>query len=272
MNNKITDNNIINIIIKLVVAMVPFIIFGLVYDSMRYYPNYLFNTIDTKGVYELEKSLFGINTAAGLLTPNEYFNLNNCAIGDLLSGIFYLLWVPLPVIYAIYLFFSGQRELSFRFASAFLFVNLIGFAGYYIYPASPPWYVMQYGFEPILNTPGNVGGFDRFDELIGFNIFHNIYCKNANVFAAIPSLHSAYNPIALFYALFLARKNYFWITGLGIVSVGIWWAAVYSCHHYIIDVTLGVLCVIIGLAVWEGIIMRIKSVKNLYKYIGNWIS
>lgn len=256
---------------KLVVAMVPFILFGLIYDSMRYYPNYLFNTIDTEGVYNLEKELFGISTSAGVLTPNEYFNIHNCLIGDLLSGIFYLLWVPLPVCYAIYLFFSKQRELCFRFASAFLFVNLIGFVGYYVYPASPPWYVMQYGFEPILNTPGNVGGFERFDSLIGFDIFHRIYCKNANVFAAIPSLHSAYNPIALFYACFMARRNYKWILSLGIVSIGIWWAAVYSCHHYIIDVSLGILCVIIGISIWEGLIMRISAVKNFYKRIGNWL-
>lgn len=261
----------LNTFLKLVAVLSPFILFGLIYDSMRYYPNYLFNTIDTEGVYNLEKSLFGISTAAGVLTPNEYFNLNNCAVGDLLSGIFYLLWVPLPISYAIYLFFSGQRGLSFRFASAFLFVNLVGFAGYYIYPASPPWYVIQYGFDPILNTPGNVAGFERFDSLIGYDLFHGIYCKNANVFAAIPSLHSAYNPIALFYACCMARKSRAWITALGIVSVGIWWAAVYSCHHYIIDVTLGVVCVVLGIALWEGCIMRIPTVKSLYIKMENWL-
>lgn len=264
-------NKYIDPLLKLVVALSPFIVFGLVYDSMRYYPNYLFNSIDIEGVYNLEKDLFGISTNAGILTPNEYFNIHNCAIGDLLSGIFYLLWVPLPVIYGIYLFFTGQRELSFRFASAFLFVNLIGFAGYYIHPASPPWYVMQYGFEPIFDTPGNVGGFERFDSLVGINIFHSIYCKNANVFAAIPSLHSAYNPIALFYAIFMAKKSHGWTAILAIVSVGIWWAAVYSFHHYVIDVSLGVVCVIVGLTIWEGIIMRTGVVKKYYQKIGLWL-
>lgn len=264
-------NNTTKILIRFVVALIPFALFGIIYDSMRYYPNYLFNSIDTEGVYNMEKTLFGISTATGVFTPNEYFNIHNCAIGDLLSGIFYLLWVPLPILYGIYLFFSGQRTLSFRFACAFLFVNLVGFAGYYVYPASPPWYVLQYGFEPILNTPGNVGGFARFDELIGFDIFHNIYCKNANVFAAIPSLHSAYNPIALFYAAFLAKRNYGWIAILSIVSVGIWWAAVYSCHHYIIDVTLGVLCVVLGIALFEGLIMNIPAVRRLYNKIGVWM-
>jgi hypothetical protein len=82
----------------------------------------------------------------------------------------------------------------------FLLVNLIGFAGYYIHPAAPPWYAMNYGFEPILDTPGNVAGLGRFDELLGCSIFNSIYGRNANVFAAVPSLHAAYMVVALAYA------------------------------------------------------------------------
>mgnify|MGYP000674192654 CR=1 FL=1 len=48
---------------------------------------------------------------------------------------------------------------------------------------------MNYGFEPVLNTPGNVAGLGRFDELLGCSVFHSIYGRNANVFAAVPSLH-----------------------------------------------------------------------------------
>lgn len=263
--------SIIDIAARFVVAVIPFALFGIIYFSMKYYPNYLFNDIDTEGVYNLEKTLFGISTSAGVLTPNEFFNLNNCAVGDLLSGIFYLLWVPLPVAYCIYLFFSNQGELSFRFASAFLLVNLCGFVIYYIYPASPPWYVMKYGFEPILNTPGDVGGFERFDALLGIDIFHNIYGKNANVFAAIPSLHSAYNLVALLYA-FKAKKNYGWLTALSIVTIGIWWAAVYSCHHYIIDVTLGAMCAVVGFVIFEYIVMRLAVVNDFYHKVGEWMA
>ena len=53
-----------------------------------------------------------------------------------------------------------------RFSMVFLLVNLFGFAGYYIYPAAPPWYAMHSGFEPILDTPGNVAGLGRFAELL----------------------------------------------------------------------------------------------------------
>ena len=256
--------------VRFVVAMLPFALFGIIYFSMKYYPNYLFNDIDTEGVYNLEKKLFGISTAEGTLTPNEFFNLYNCAFCDILSGIFYLLWVPLPILYCLYLFFSGQENLSFRFASAFLLVNLIGFTMYYIYPASPPWYVLKHGFEPVLNTPGDVGGFERFDSLLNINLFHSIYGKNANVFAAIPSLHSAYNLVALLYA-FKAKRNYAWIAVLAIVTIGIWWAAVYSCHHYIIDVTLGALCAVLGVTLLESVLMRINVVHKFYNKIETWM-
>jgi len=240
---------------KLVMALLPFIIFGLLYDSMRYYPNYLFGDIDIRDIYEAEKDLFGISYGTELLTPNEWFTLHATPIADLLAGLFYLCWVPLPVAFGFYLFLSGRRDLAFRFSSAFLFVNLIGFIGYYIHPAAPPWYVEKFGFEPIFNTGGDTAGLGRFDALVGYPVFGSIYVNNSNVFAAVPSLHAAYCPIACFYAL-RTRQLPIWSTVLAIVSVGIWWTAVYSGHHYTIDVLLGIITAIIGIGLYEGWLIR----------------
>lgn len=66
---------------------------------------------------------------------------------------------------------------------------------------------MNYGFEPVLNTPGNVAGLGRFDELLGCSVFHSIYGRNANVFAAVPSLHAAYMVVAVAYAIMGRCKN-----------------------------------------------------------------
>lgn len=235
---------------RFIISFLPILLFALIYDSMRYYPNYLFGEIDTRGVYELEKQLFGFVADGVRVTPGEYFHVHHWAVTDILSGIFYLCWVPLPVFYGLWLYLTGHKDLCLRLTSCFLFVNLIGFAGYYIHPAAPPWYVMQHGFDPILNTPGDVAGFENFDRILGINLFHSIYCKNANVFAAIPSMHSAYCPVALYYALQL-KHNRPWQTILTVVSFGIWFSAVYSAHHYIIDVLLGILTAIIGIALFE---------------------
>ena len=62
---------------KLVVAFLPIILFVLIYDFMRVYPNYMVNTIDTKGLYDLEMQLFGFESTNGTLIPSEYFKINH---------------------------------------------------------------------------------------------------------------------------------------------------------------------------------------------------
>ena len=174
---------------KLAVALLPFAIFGISYDWMRICPNYEVNPIDVAGLYNLEKSLFGVMDNGVLVTPCEYFAVHHWAVADVFAGIFYLCWVPVPILFGLCLYFKKERKTYLRFALVFLFVNLIGFAGYYIHPAAPPWYAINYGFEPILNTPGNVAGLGRFDEIFGVTIFDSIYGRNANVFAAVGVCH-----------------------------------------------------------------------------------
>lgn len=240
---------------KLVIALLPFILFAVSYDWMNIVPNYEVNPIDVQGLYEAEKSLFGITTAAGTVTPNEYFAEHHCAFMDFWAGFFYLCWVPVPILFGLSLYFMKQRNLYLRFAIVFLFVNLIGFAGYYIHPAAPPWYVMKYGFEPILNTPGDVAGLGRFDEMTGLGIFDSLYSRNSNVFAAVPSLHSAYMVIAFYYSLKAKYPNFLRVI-FGIIMFGIWFTAVYSAHHYIIDAILGASCAVLGIFIFEKILMK----------------
>lgn len=248
------------------IYFLPWFLFGIIYDSMRLYPNYLVNDIDVRNLYEAEKSLFGINahTSRELMSvadhtftmiPGEYFKVHHCAVADFMAGVFYLCWVPVPVAFAIYLFCKKQYLWFVRFSWTFLMVNLLGFVGYYIHPASPPWYVMDHGFDPVLNTPGSVAGLGRFDALTGLDIFHAIYGKNANVFAAVPSLHAAYMLVTTIYAV-LSHKRRTTIALFAFICLGIWWTAVYSGHHYIIDVTLGILTALIGVWLMEKVVFK----------------
>lgn len=144
---------------------------------------------------------------------------------------------------------KGEKFVS-TFRYGVFIVNLIGFTGYYIHPAAPPWYAINYGMEAILNTPGNVAGLGRFDELTGLSVFQSIYGRNANVFAAVPSLHAAYMVIPLYYAI-VRKSSKMLIALFAIILVGIWCTAVYSSHHYIIDVLLGIFCALLGIFVFE---------------------
>lgn len=241
-----------------------FIIFWVIYDSMRIIPNYEVSTVHINEPYEFEKILFGINVNGNLLTPNEYFSIFNNKILDFLSGFFYINWMPIPIGFGIYLYLK-DKSLFLEYSLVFLLVNLLGFAIYYLYPAAPPWYVEIYGFDLQIGIPGNRAGLVRFDELVGLPIFESIYNKNANVMAAIPSLHAAYPVIVLFFAI-KKRLSLIAIVLFIIFMSGIWFSAVYSGHHYIIDVLLGVILALITLIIFE----KISKRSNLKNYLASF--
>lgn len=252
---------------KLALALTPWLIFACTYDWMRLLPNYEVNPIDVEGLYNAEKDLFGIGSGEGRMIPGEFFAAHTCAVADFLAGVFYLCWVPVPLGFAIYLYIKGDRKNYLRFSIAFLFVNLLGFCGYYIHPAAPPWYAINYGFVAQIHTPGNVAGLGRFDAMTGLGIFHSLYGKNANVFAAVPSLHAAYMLIATTYAV-ISRQRRAVVIVFAIICMGIWWTAVYTTHHYIIDVLLGIATTIVGIVLLEKLIFRIPAIRRgIDKYI-----
>ena len=230
---------------KFITAFSIFIVYWILFDYMKAFPNYNYNTVHIKSLYDLEKSIFGIKSGLSVLTPNEFWIKYQHPFLDVMSGLFYLTWIPLPLSLAGYLFFKNRPQF-FNFAFTFLLVNLIGFVIYYLYPAAPPWYSQQYGFKFIANTPGNTAGLSRFDSFFNVGIFKSIYAKSSNVFAAMPSLHSSYPLIALYYAVKSKISLGFMII-IGITLPGIWFAAVYTSHHYVLDVLAGISCAITGI-------------------------
>lgn len=246
---------------RLTVAILPFIIFGISYDWMNLLPNYEVNAVDVEGLYNTEKALFGIAAGNDTLTPNEFFAIHRCTAMDFMSGIFYLCWVPLPIFFGLWMYFTGKTRWYLHFALVFLLVNLLGFAGYYIHPAAPPWYVALHGMEAVPGTPGEVAGLGAFDEMTGLGIFNVLYARNANVFAAMPSLHSAYTFVALLYAL-RVRSSWIWKTALGVVTLGIWTTAVYTSHHYLLDVLGGIGVSLLGYLLFEYLLMRFGSFRR----------
>lgn len=235
---------------KFVTGFSIFVVFWILYDYMKAFPNYWFNEVHIASLYEAEKAVFGITAAGGKITPNEFWLQHHNPVLDVMSGVFYLCWVPVPMAFATYLFFKRRRQFVY-FLLTFLLVNLLGFVVYYAYPAAPPWYVQVHGFDFIPLTPGNTAGLARFDAFFGITLFHDMYAKGSNVFAAMPSLHSAY-PLVVFYYALKNRLGFMRIV-FGIIMVGIWFAAVYTSHHYVLDVLFGIVCAISGITLFNGL-------------------
>lgn len=230
---------------RFILGFSVFIVYWIVFDYMKAFPNYHFNQVHIRDLYLLEKSWFGIREEGMLLSPNEFLAQHATPVLDFISGCFYLCWVPVPLVFAAILFFRN-RNLFFQFSLTFFWVNLLGFVVYYLYPAAPPWYVEQYGFGFLPHTPGNTAGLARFDAMTGLGIFKGLYSKSSNVFAAMPSLHASYMMIVVFYGIKAGLKA--WNILFAIVMVGIWFTAVYTGHHYLLDVLAGMLCAVVGIA------------------------
>lgn len=238
---------------KLVTGFSVFIVYWVLYDYMKAFPNYWFNPVHIESLYNLEKSVFGIQAGGTVVTPNEFWLRHSNTMLDVTSGIFYLTWVPVPLAFALYLFFKNRKQFLY-FALTFLLVNLLGFIVYYLYPAAPPWYVQLSGFDFVAATPGNTAGLARFDQYFHITLFSSMYAKGSNVFAAMPSLHSAYPLIVFYYAC----KNRLGLINIlfAIIMAGIWFAAVYTSHHYVLDVLAGILCATSGILLFNWLMSR----------------
>jgi membrane-associated phospholipid phosphatase len=265
---------------RFILGFTVFIAFWVLFDSMKAFPNYRYNTVHIESIYRLEKALFGIKggpisgqlapgmqgiDGGGRLTPNEFWLAHQHTLLDILSGCFYLCWIPLPLAFAGYLFYKN-KEAFFRFALSFLIVNLVGFVIYYACPAAPPWYVEQYGFAFNPHTPGNTAGLGRWDDYFHVHVFAGLYAKSSNVFAAMPSLHSAYPLTVLYYGIRYRMR--WWNALFALIMVGIWFAAVYASHHYVLDVLAGIGCGIIGISLFNYLFGKVGWFSRLVR---RWI-
>jgi inositol phosphorylceramide synthase catalytic subunit len=253
---------------KFILGFSIFIVYWIIYDYMKAFPNYAFNPVHIKSLYDAEKNIFGILQDNITLTPNEFWLQHSYTFVDVMTGIFYLCWIPVPLAFAGYLFYKDKGQFL-EFALTFLLVNLLGFIVYYIYPAAPPWYVHEFGFEFHAGTPGNTAGLVRFDQFFGINIFTSLYAKGSNVFAAMPSLHSAY-PLIVSYVGLKYRLG--WINIVFVtITAGIWFAAVYTGHHYVLDVLAGILTAALGIAGYN-LLTKNKGFSGLIERYRNTIS
>jgi hypothetical protein len=249
---------------QFIVGFSIFVVYWIIYDYMKAFPNYNYAPVHIADLYNLEKHIFGIHVNGTLLTPNEYWRYNGNTGLDIMCGIFYLCWIPVPMGFAVYLFFKKRRQFLL-FLLTFVLVNFIGFIVYYTFPAAPPWYVKYHGFNFIAHTPGNTAGLAKFDVYFNVSVFKSIYAKGSNVFAAMPSLHSSYPVIVVYYAV----KNRLGIVNVlfATVMVGIWFAAVYLSHHYVLDVLSGILSAVIGISLFNWLLSHWKP---LNRFVANY--
>ncbi|MBT8229080.1 MAG: phosphatase PAP2 family protein [Bacteroidia bacterium] len=252
----------------LAIGFFPFFIYLFCYSSLKVLHYYNKFPIHIEDLYLLELKLFGIHSEGIRMTLCEYFNNHQSLLFDVISGAFYITWAPFPIIFGLILFFSKKEKLLFDFWLCFLIANILGFIGYIVFPAAPPWYYLEFGNQFAIDAGNSAAGLSRFDQLIGVPIYQNMYAQGTNTFGAMPSMHAAFPMILVYYSMKFGNK---YLTSLFIVSmVSIWFGAVYSNHHYVLDVLAGMLCAILGLIITESIVNR-KFALQWYDKIISYI-
>ncbi len=249
-------------------AFAIFFVYTMVYDSLRVYPNHELGTVHIHDLYEADKALFGVNYEGVRYTLNELGARFHQPFFDVLAALFYINWVPVPLAFGFYLFLY-HKPLCLRFMYAFALTKFVGMIIYYIYPAAPPWYVAQFGFDLIPTTTGNAAGLIYFDQITGIPIFENFYAKAPAPFAAMPSMHCAFPVVCFIYGREL--KNRLLNIAFFIFIVGIWLSAVYTEHHYVLDVLVGGVVAVLSCWAFERIAVmpRVKPFfDNLLVRIG----
>jgi inositol phosphorylceramide synthase catalytic subunit len=229
---------------KLARVGLPYLLYALVYDSMRWYEDYIRSpVIHVREPYEFDLRWFGIHGQ----TPNEWLQRHTTAVLDFFCGLAYtpMFFIGESVLLSIYFNSTGATRRAVRFTWIFVIANFVGFSFYYFYPAAPPWYVAAHGFEVDLTVRASPAGALRFDKLIGIPIMQGFYGKSADVFGAIPSLHVVYPFLALIYGFHLRRFRLVAAPYFLLVC----FSAVYLDHHYLIDIFVGLAIALAVMAV-----------------------
>ncbi len=226
----------------------PFLLTVIIYDSMRYYADLIRGPVHVNEPYLFDKRFFGISTAAGILTPNEWWQLHTNPVLDFITGFAYLNFVSIFILVAGYFYFylgktgtfraTPERisEVGRRIPWAFFWLNMLGYSTYYWYAAAPPWYVAMYGLGPAkMDVAANAAGCARFDQMLGTHFFSGMYGRAADVFGAIPSLHVAYPLLSIIFAFQVGAARGFCIFFYILMT----FSAVYLNHHYLLDALWG---------------------------------
>ena len=228
--------------------LLPAAMMGAMYDGQGYVRRALAGmlTIHVAEPANWDRSLFGISTANGELTPAQWLQQHTHPVLDVLCGFTYITFLPVFLGLAIWFRWSAaKRQGAARdrqvleaetMTWAFFWLGLISCVTYYVFPAAPPWYADQYGFGPaVLDAPASPAGAARVDVLLGWGLFASFYGRSPNVFGAIPSLHVAIPLLAFCFACRVGKLR----AATGLYAALMAFSAIYLNHHYVVDVLWG---------------------------------
>lgn len=225
--------------LQIVIASLPSIIYIYCYTNYHHLKQISGNILPLKPdltlLPTLDKIIFGI-------LPHQWTSSIAHPLLDITAAIPYILHFFLPVIAVTYIYLTaGNNKTTIIFQLLWCggWVNLIAFIIQFLYPTAPPWFVESNNSDnaSVLLTAANEAALSRVDNLLGITTFHRIYSTATITFGALPSLHVAWPVVILL--IYPIVNIYFTIFYIIWIS----WAALYSLHHYAIDIIAAMIIV-----------------------------
>jgi membrane-associated phospholipid phosphatase len=141
---------------------------------------------------------------------------------------FFAIWIVAAVLWRV------AHERFRRYVVLLVLVTLAAFATYWLYPAQPPWLAAQHGdIGPVARIVPYVWG------QLGVRTASSVWEGHGdlvNLVAAMPSLHASYPAMLL---LFFWPAGWWVRAGLGLYTVAMAFALVYSGEHFVVDILVG---------------------------------
>ena len=246
---------------KVGLAFIPPIFYLTIFNAFSFW-QWAFDAKKTPWLHlpSLEQRLIGFN-------PHEVISRYTCSLLDILAAIPYLVHFLLVLLYPPYCFLKrrsfGSLEPALRSLWCGGIVCSVSVLTQLFFPTAPPWFNESAVYDSdgvLLYSAFNEAGFQRIDTMINFPLFHEMYSKSPITYGSFPSLHVAFPTVILMNGSWIS-----WQFGLFHVCL-ISWAALYSHHHYFIDVLAGFLLTFFTYQIYHRVWnpFKVKDVTNPY--------
>eukprot|EP01095_Lingulamoeba_sp_RSL-Kostka_P007572 TRINITY_DN2428_c1_g2_i1.p1 TRINITY_DN2428_c1_g2~~TRINITY_DN2428_c1_g2_i1.p1 ORF type:complete len:364 (-),score=61.49 TRINITY_DN2428_c1_g2_i1:1040-2131(-) len=236
-----------------ILLITPMIVWLGVFQFAGIIPSDVRPVIDVHTLPFMEGMFFGSSLLYKLVPRNDFLVV--------FAAIPYVMHFSLPVIYTLWLFKTNKKP--FVFLWFFGLLNFFGVMTHMFFPTAPPWYTAKFGQEPAnYEIPGDPGRFKRVDMIFDIPIFDTLYGNSPVVFGSFPSLHAGW-PFLIAVYTSIMNVPFFNSYSKWAYVFWVWWAALYSKHHFLVDVLGGAVYTIVVIYFSERILQRGFIVKKI---------
>lgn len=205
---------------RFVAGWVPFVASFLSYDAINEFLGNLSRFVHVQEPISAEVQMLG--TVPTLLLQQFY----RSSVLDYLGYFVYSLHFIIPTVFA-FILWKYRRQEYWKYGLAFAICTYTALVTFLIYPVAPPWFGV--GATRILF---------QVDSNLGLHLYKTISdVIQPNLFAAFPSLHSAYPWLVSLCAIKIWKRKALPVL---LFPILVWFSAVYLGEHYVVDIIGGI--------------------------------